>query len=68
MTVKLVAQLSGHPNIVGIKDSTGNVSQLGEFANHVDPAFNLLVGTAGALFGGLALGCYGGVLALVNIA
>jgi 4-hydroxy-2-oxoglutarate aldolase len=41
MTFRLVAQLSGHPNIVGIKDSTGNVIQLGEFANHVDADFNL---------------------------
>lgn len=68
MTFRLVAQLSGHPNIVGIKDSTGNVIQLGEFANSVDADFNLLVGTAGALFGGLALGCVGGVLALANVA
>ncbi len=68
LTVKLVAQLSGHPNIVGIKDSTGNVIQLGDFANNVDPDFNLLVGTAGALFGGLTLGCAGGVLALANVA
>ncbi len=42
--------------------------QLGEFANHVDADFNLLVGTAGALFGGLALSCAGGVLALANVA
>ncbi len=68
VTVKLIAHLSGHPNIVGIKDSTGNVIQLGDFANNVDPDFNLLVGTAGALFGGLVLGCNGGVLALANIA
>ena len=68
MTCGLVAQLSRHPNIVGIKDSTGNVSQLGDIANHVDADFNLLVGTAGALFGALALGCVGGVLALANVA
>jgi len=68
MTFRLVAQLSSHPNIVGIKDSTGNVIQLGEFANNVDAEFNLLVGTAGALFGGLTLGCAGGVLALANVA
>jgi len=64
----LVARLSGHPNIAGIKDSTGNVIQLGEFANNVAADFKLLVGTAGALFGGLALGCAGGVLALANVA
>jgi len=68
MTAGLVARLSRHPNIVGIKDSTGNVIQLGEIANHVDDDFNLLVGTAGALFGALSLGCVGGVLALANVA
>jgi 4-hydroxy-2-oxoglutarate aldolase len=68
MTAGLVAQLSRHPNIVGIKDSTGNMIQLGEIANYVDAGFNLLVGTAGALFGALTLGCVGGVLALANVA
>ncbi len=68
MTCGLVARLSRHPNIVGIKDSTGNVNQLGDIANNVDADFNLLVGTAGALFGALALGCVGGVLALANVA
>jgi 4-hydroxy-2-oxoglutarate aldolase len=68
MSAKLVARLSRHPNIVGIKDSTGNVIQLGEYANNVDADFNLMVGTAGALLGALALGCVGGVLALANVA
>ena len=68
LSAKLVAELSVHPNIAGIKDSTGNVIQLGEYANVVDADFGLLVGTAGALFGALALGCIGGVLALANIA
>ena len=68
MTAEWVAQLSRHPNIVGIKDSTGNVSQLGEMSNHVDADFSLLVGTAGALFGALTLGCVGGILALANVA
>ena len=68
LSCRLVAQLSSHPNIAGIKDSTGNVIQLGEYANHVDADFNLMVGTAGALFGALSLGCVGGVLALANVA
>ena len=42
------------PRIVGIKDSTGNVIQLGELANNVDDDFNLMVGTAGALFGAMS--------------
>ncbi len=68
LTVNVVARLSQHANIIGIKDSTGNVIQLGEFLNQVEDDFSLLVGTAGALFGGLTLGCAGGVLALANVA
>lgn len=67
LTVNLVARLSRHANIIGIKDSTGNVIQLGEFLNQVDTDFSVLVGTAGALYGGLTLGCAGGVLALANV-
>ncbi len=67
LTVNVVAELSGHPNIVGIKDSTGNVMQLGEFLGRVEPGFSVLVGTASALFGALTLGCVGAVLALANV-
>jgi len=66
--VNIVARLSQHANIIGIKDSTGNVIQLGEYLNRVDAEFSVLVGTAGALYGGLTLGCTGGVLALANVA
>ena len=52
LTAGVVARLSRHANIIGIKDSTGNVIQLGEFLNQVDANFSSLVGTAGALFGG----------------
>jgi 4-hydroxy-2-oxoglutarate aldolase len=67
LTVNVVAELSGHPNIIGIKDSTGNVMQLGEFLYRVDSGFSVLVGTASALYGALTLGCVGGVLALANV-
>jgi len=67
LTVNVVAQLSGHPNIIGLKDSTGNVIQLGEFLHQVDSDFSILVGTASALYGALTLGCVGGVLALANV-
>lgn len=66
--VATVAHLARHPNIVGIKDSSGNVAQLGALINAVPPAFTILVGTAGALLGALALGCRGGILALANVA
>jgi 4-hydroxy-2-oxoglutarate aldolase len=68
LQAETVAQLSQHPNIVGIKDSTGDVAQLGALLNATDPQFAVLVGTAGALCAALALGCPGGVLALANVA
>jgi 4-hydroxy-2-oxoglutarate aldolase len=68
LSANIVSRLSQHVNIIGIKDSTGNVIQLGEYLNRVDPNFSVLVGTAGALYGGLTLGCAGGVLALANVA
>ena len=68
MSAKLVAKLSVHPNIVGIKDSTGNVNALGQLLNSADKKFDVLVGTAGALYGALTLGCSGGVLAAANVA
>lgn len=64
---RVVSTLSKHPNIIGIKDSSGNVNQLGQYLNCVDSDFNVLVGTAGALLGALTLGCQGGILALANV-
>ena len=68
MAADLVARLSKHPNIIGLKDSSGNVIQLGEILNAVAGNFNVLVGTAGVLLSGLILGCAGGINALANVA
>lgn len=68
LNAEVLSILAEHPNIVGIKDSSGNVNQLGQYLNRVDSNFNILVGTAGALLGALTLGCKGGILALANIA
>ena len=68
LSAEVLSILAKHPNIVGIKDSSGNVNQLGQYLNRVDSNFNILVGTAGALLGALTLGCKGGILALANIA
>jgi 4-hydroxy-2-oxoglutarate aldolase len=64
----VIAELSGHPRIGGIKDSSGNVAQLGEYLNAAAADFAVLAGTASVLSSALALGCSGGILALANIA
>lgn len=62
----LVADLAQHPNIVGIKDSSANVTQLAQIIAMTPKDFNVLVGTAGVLYPGLAFGATGGVMALAT--
>lgn len=68
LTAEVISRLSEHPNIRGVKDSSGNIALLGEFLNRTGDTFDVLVGTAGVLFGALTLGCPGGILALANVA
>lgn len=59
--------LSKHPNIIGMKDSSGNIAQLISFMTHgLDPEFNLMVGTASAWYPALAIGIKASVMALAN--
>ena len=39
---KLLIELSRHPNIAGIKDSSGDLSFLAETIPHLDPNFSFL--------------------------
>ena len=66
VSVNVVKTLSGYPNIIGMKDSTGNIEQLSAFKKVVDSKFNLIVGTASALYPALKLGVRCGILALSN--
>jgi len=59
-----VATLSEHPNIVGIKDSSGNVQRLAEMIASTPRAFQILVGSAATVFPSLTIGARGAILAL----
>ena len=59
-----VAKLAEHPNIIGIKDSSGNVQGVGELIAATPPAFQVLVGSAATVFPSLALGARAAILAL----
>jgi 4-hydroxy-2-oxoglutarate aldolase len=63
-----VARAARHPNIAGIKDTSGNIAQLADIVRLTGPGFQVLAGSAGHFFAGLAVGAVGGVLALANIA
>jgi 4-hydroxy-2-oxoglutarate aldolase len=68
MDAATIAQASQHPNIVGVKDSSGNIAKLADVVRLAGPGFQVLAGTGGFFFAGLTLGAVGGVLALANVA
>jgi 4-hydroxy-2-oxoglutarate aldolase len=59
-----VAALAEHPNIIGIKDSSGNVPGIGDIISATPPAFQVLVGSAATVYPSLAIGAHGAILAL----
>ena len=67
--VDLAVELSKHPNIVGMKDSGGDVAKIGQIIAETgnDPAnFCLLAGSASFLLPALNVGAIGGICALAN--
>jgi 4-hydroxy-2-oxoglutarate aldolase len=62
----LVARLAEHPNIIGIKESSGNVQRVGEIVAAAPAGFQVVVGSADTLYASLTLGAVGGILALAD--
>jgi len=65
---QVVIELSRHPNIIGIKDSSGNLSLLGETKPHLRKGFHFLLGAAGILLPGLIMGADGGIITVSTVA
>lgn len=66
MPVDLIASLSDHPNIIGMKDSSGNLEKLAATHAAVNPKFQILSGSGLNFGAALAAGAAGAVLALAN--
>lgn len=67
LSAKLIIELSKHPNIIGVKDSSGNIVQIAETINGTSSDFAVFAGSASYLYPSLALGATGGTLALANV-
>lgn len=65
---ELVQQLAGHGNILGMKDSAGDVECLARYVESQDDAFSVLTGHGGTWQQALALGVRGGILAVALFA
>jgi 4-hydroxy-2-oxoglutarate aldolase len=59
-----VGVLSQHPNIIGIKESSGVVQRAAEMIGAVSSSFQILIGSASMMFPSMMLGATGAILAL----
>lgn len=60
----VVGRLARHENVVGIKDSSGDIQNLGALVEACGRRASVLVGAGTLLYGGLEVGARGGVLAV----
>ena len=68
MPSELIVRLAEHPNIVGVKESSGHMGKAASIIAAAPGDFSFLTGTANSLLGALSLGASGGIMALANIA
>ena len=59
-----VSKLSSHANIIGVKESSGDVAQIAEFVRGSQAGFSVLAGSSTTFYSALGVGAVGGVLAL----
>jgi 4-hydroxy-2-oxoglutarate aldolase len=68
ISVEATCLLSEHPNIIAIKESSGNMEKLMRLVAEVKPGFQVLTGSAPTLAPSFAAGAVGAVLAFSNVA
>ncbi len=68
LPVETVVNLATCANIIGIKDSSGNVGKLGLTVRETPDDFQVLTGSGSTFLPSLAVGAVGGMMALANIA
>jgi 4-hydroxy-2-oxoglutarate aldolase len=68
LPLESIVRLSKHPNIVGIKESGGDLVKIGRMLQECAPGFQVLAGSAGIMLAALVLGASGVIGALANIA
>jgi 4-hydroxy-2-oxoglutarate aldolase len=58
-----VSRLSTHPNIVGMKESGGDVAQIADLVAGAAGGFQVLAGTTSTFYAAMCVGAAGGILA-----
>ena len=65
---QLVIELADHPNIIGLKESSGSLAFLGEVRPRVPADFHYFLGSGHVIYPGLEMGADGAILAVANAA
>ncbi len=60
----LMGEMAQHPNVIGMKDSSGDLELLKQYLVHQSPTFAVMTGSGQALAEGMAAGARGGILAV----
>jgi 4-hydroxy-2-oxoglutarate aldolase len=67
LTPAIVRDLASHPNIAGIKESSGDVAVVADLVGRAAPGFPVVVGAAPSLYASLMVGATGGIVAIANV-
>jgi 4-hydroxy-2-oxoglutarate aldolase len=74
ITPNIVAEIAQHPNVIGMKDSAGDINQLAEAVRLTgkqgdqETRFKVFSGNYGAMLPGLTFGIVGAIIAVANVA
>ena len=64
----LIGEVTRHPNVVGVKDSSGDIKRFADYSNICDKACRLFVGNGSLLYTALELGAVGGIVGIGQFA
>jgi 4-hydroxy-2-oxoglutarate aldolase len=70
LETEAILKLAEHPNIIGIKDTSGNMTKIGylaAWADKNDAGFSVFCGSGNYFLPALSLGVSGGTLAVANL-
>lgn len=67
LSPEVILTVAKHPNVVGVKDSSGNVAKIGQIAAAAPEGFGVLAGSGHILLSSLSVGGIGAIAAVANV-
>ncbi len=68
LSAETIIELAQHPNVIGLKESSGNLAKIGQLVHSAGDSFQVLAGSGSFLLPALSVGAVGGVMALACVA